>query len=253
MTASRVSGFARLARASGLSVLVGVGLCACSGTSATATARTTPASPVSTPSTTSMTAPSGSPTTSHTRTTQASPTTTAHPTVTSPSPPPAATVVKTFSPFNPTTGKADIPLSTTVTGYCWTGSIALVAPNAYRCMADNDIFDPCFTSAKVRGSVICADTPWESGTRLVLNKALPSSGNTGSTQPGWAMRLANGSRCVALTGTISFVDNVPMRYGCGAGGGQAGDLQQRGTHWSVDYLAPHAAALTRVDVTTVWG
>lgn len=233
-----------MALISGVAVLLAFGMSSCSddgtalaspsGSPHTITARRT--SPVPTGgATTSSTAPH----TSSSRQSSASPSTT----------PPTATAVKAFTPFDDT-GSPSIPITTARTGHCWTGSIALSAPKTYRCMAHNLILDPCFASSSHAGSVVCVEAPWKPGTTLKLNRPLPSLPSTGTTQSAWAIALTNGTKCVAITGMVQFVDDVPMRYTCGRG--QAGDLRHHGSPWTVAYAPPHATTTHRVGVATAW-
>lgn len=164
---------------------------------------------------------------------------------------PKATAVKTFTPFG-ANGKPTVRIKATRTGYCWSGSIALATPNTYRCMAHNLIFDPCFAPSHHSGSVVCVEAPWATGTKLKLNRPLPTTHSAGKKNTAWAVELANGEKCVAITGMVQFVDDTPMRYGCGAKGGQAGDLRHDGDRWSVAYAAPHDTTPSRVGVATLW-
>lgn len=242
---------------SALAAVVGLGLAACgdnatssttAGATGTATSAPTsaPTSGPATPATTSRTAPTTtSPGTRHTKATH-----TATGTATSKAQP-NTTVVKKFNAFD-SSGKPAIPIDATRHGYCWTGSIALDAPRAYRCMAHNQILDPCFVpSGGTHSFAVCVEAPWTKGTKLVLNRPLPRSGNTGPARPGWALKLANGDRCVAITGMVPFVDNIPMNYQCTAGG-RAGKLRHDSSRWTVAYVGPHAATPHRVVVATAW-
>lgn len=161
-----------------------------------------------------------------------------------------ATDVQQFTPFD-ATGKPAIPIASTRTGSCWESSIALDAPNAYRCMAHNAILDPCFAHPDhPDGFLVCVAAPWDAGTKLELTQPLPTP-TTRTLRP-WALELANGHRCVAATGTVSSVAGVTIDYFCDSNGG-AGGLKRNGSEWTIDYLPPHSTNLTRVSVTTAWG
>jgi len=104
-------------------------------------------------------------------------------------------------------------------GYCWTGSIA--APfrgDGWRCMAENSIFDPCFTIGE-GAFVACGANPAaaEPGFLLTLNQPLPT---VGSLQRGaapdniWLLLLPDGNYCTRFTGTRPFVGKRIASFGC---------------------------------------
>ena len=120
---------------------------------------------------------------------------------------PATTTVLIFS-----TGTMSI--EDTLQGSCWTSSIASPRPNAYRCMAGNAIYDPCFSSSANR--VSCPTDIFENrGIVMSLDKPLPAAGAAAATRP-WALLLQSGAHCTAGTGTI--VPGYP--FYCSGGGAE---------------------------------
>ncbi|HEV3153551.1 MAG TPA: hypothetical protein VGZ02_07095 [Candidatus Baltobacteraceae bacterium] len=87
-----------------------------------------------------------------------------------------------------------------IKGECWTESIASARADAYRCMAQNEIYDPCF---KVDAREVACPTPKDvtSGTRISLTKPLPAHTGTPANTV-WAMHLAGGGICSRGTGTL---------------------------------------------------
>src|SRR6266851_7791830 len=69
-----------------------------------------------------------------------------------------------------------IPTEQARSGDCQTNSIAVSRPGVWRCIADNEIYDPCFENSKLRGSVICDSNPARGTTGFILrlNKPLPA-------------------------------------------------------------------------------
>lgn len=159
------------------------------------------------------------------------------------SPKQASTLVHTFRP-----GVAR-PTST-ITGTCWTASIAVARSNAYRCLARNTILDPCFAASRKARVVDCYADPWTAPTRLRLTERLPSI-DTPTVNHLWALRLADGTRCVAVTGTVRIVGNVALTYSCG-GGAAAGLTPSTGPQRTAFFRAGPRADLRQVDVTDVW-
>jgi hypothetical protein len=90
----------------------------------------------------------------------------------------------------------------TVTGSCWTGSIASLRSDAYRCMTGNSIHDPCFTLGADTKSVVCpTNLVANSGIRISLRKPLPRA-NPSAPPNAFMMALAGGGRCNVGTGTV---------------------------------------------------
>lgn len=94
----------------------------------------------------------------------------------------------------------------TVSGYCWTSSIASPRSDAYRCMIGNTIMDPCFKiSAKV---VNCPQNlVTNTGTIIGLTKPLPASNPKTAAKP-WTFQVNGPTACFAGTGTV--VGNYPF-------------------------------------------
>jgi len=163
------------------------------------------------------------------------------------SPVSAATVTKTFSPYN-AAGQLTARTSATVTGSCWTSSIALSRPTAFRCISNNQILDPCFAPEHVSApkTVACFANPWTPGTLLTLTERLPAPDPGPRTTP-WALQLVDGIHCVALTGTVDQVGTLDLGYGCGlvASSGP-------GTAQSVELRTSPSAPLQSVAVSAAW-
>ncbi len=100
-------------------------------------------------------------------------------------------------------------------GSCWTNSIATPRDNAWRCMAGNEIFDPCFAFGP---AVVCGVNPAmaNEGFRLVLDKPIPSTpaAASGETNTGWLIQLADGTICNRATGARGMVDGQMTTYYC---------------------------------------
>jgi hypothetical protein len=152
------------------------------------------------------------------------------------------------------TGTLDVPVAAHRAGSCWTASIAVADPDAFRCLAGNTIEDPCFAPpAPARpSSVVCLPDPWSAGTVLSLTAALPTgSGRPRPSPTPWALELANGAHCVAVTGTVSTVAGVALNYHCG-GDRSAGLIRTGSVANRAEYAATTAGRLTSVAVTAVW-
>lgn len=172
-------------------------------------------------------------------------------------PAPVTTSLKVFGPWAADGSLAsDVPVTGKTNGSCWTSSIALSwDANAYRCMAGNEIYDPCFASAASTHEVACANSPWSGIELMTLTAPLPSGNGagTGGGQGGlWAVQLASGDRCVVGTGTGTEVGGQGLPYVC-ASGGFAGGVDQQHQPWTVEYAkSDSSGVLVTETVAVAW-
>jgi len=111
--------------------------------------------------------------------------------------------------FKPTTIPAE-----TQTGSCFASAIGLGREDAYRCMVDNQIYDPCF-AVDDAPTVVCGANPatGETGFVLQLTEPLPAP-DLGQVSMPWLVELADGQVCGLMTGTVLGVDDRIAPYGC---------------------------------------
>jgi hypothetical protein len=137
-------------------------------------------------------------------------------------------------------------------GQCFTTSITVPLAHVYRCFGHAEILDPCFANPTQTDprSVLCYLDPWSSARRLTVTTALPRPTPLPNPRP-WALQLANGARCVTVTGTVPINGTVALTYSC-SDGSAAGLDAGRGPLFTAEYgRAPHGT-LSRVAVTTMW-
>jgi predicted Ser/Thr protein kinase len=205
----------------------------------------TTSSPTSTTSTTPIVSTTSS--TSSTATTSSTSTTTT-PVVTQ-----APTATRLFSVESPS-GGLTVGIQQRASGSCFTGSIDLERPDAWRCTVGNTIYDPCFSLDQ--SHVVCPpDGPWGRTAVLVnLTAALPASGNTGAEAKGtpWAIQLANGARCLLLSGASNVIAGQRLNYGCTRGLGLYGDVNRSAPVWTIFGAGQHASSITPYAVAIVW-
>lgn len=144
-------------------------------------------------------------------------------------------------------------------GRCWTDSLASGRADAWRCMAGNQIFDPCFQLQGDDGAVICGASPPgdEPGFRLRLTEPLPARTTPPSDRP-WVLELANGVTCGFLTGATTGVGGERANYGCSDGWFILGEPEP-GEVWTanearIEITMDGPALLDSAEVTikTVW-
>jgi hypothetical protein len=163
----------------------------------------------------------------------------------------AVTVVRSFHAYDDH-GDLAVVVADVATGNCWTNSIADPVPGAYRCLSGNQIYDPCFAPPHPAQplEVACVPAPWARAEVLRITGALPSGKPLDGGRP-WALRLANGARCVAATGTVPQVQGVSLGYRC-TNGSYAALVAATSALRTAQYGTADASALSRVTVTTIW-
>jgi hypothetical protein len=133
--------------------------------------------------------------------------------------------------------------------------VATAGPRyAWRCLAGNDIYDPCFAppGASNVTQVACARSPF-SGVYL-LNLTTPlsksSSPRTTATYP-WYLVLSNGQQCDGFDGAgPPTVDGVTLDYVCKGGG--ASDPNYGTQAWTVQYGSNESGPLQSLTVVQAW-
>ena len=170
----------------------------------------------------------------------------------------AATSIKTkprvFRPFSPS-GRSLLRTKTRH-GLCFTGSLATVRRDAWRCFVGNGIVDPCFSSAHVSGSVLCPRAAWKrTGIRLKLRQPLPRPhGRKASIklQP-WGIQLVDGRHCGVVTGGTEAIAGLRANFGCGDNDWLWGFPNRSTEPWTI-FIAPAGATVlgTRVPIRRAW-
>jgi hypothetical protein len=156
-------------------------------------------------------------------------------------------------------------------GHCFIGSVAEpFRQDAFRCMVQNEIYDPCFKTLK-DGFVFCQTNPLVPEAFLIkLTKSLPLIQEVQNEQNNWAwfLKLKDGAYCSPFTGTRPIFEEKQIAYyGCNpsdnlpAGEKQVvlmGDLitgnvwtankailEKDGQNWKIK-------SLEKVEIDTVW-
>ena len=114
-------------------------------------------------------------------------------------------------------GKPAVRIRRTVNGSCFTGSLAINRRDAWRCMNGNLIYDPCFSSAKASGIVVCPTIPAQNtGVEVKLTKSLPRGNTAAPSTRGtpWAVQTTTGLNCLIDTGTGNVVQGMRSNYAC---------------------------------------
>ncbi|GCE30698.1 hypothetical protein KDA_61820 [Dictyobacter alpinus] len=122
-------------------------------------------------------------------------------------------------------------------GDCWVTSLAAPRNDAWRCMVDSVIYDPCFSSPAQKDFVLCDASPAgnTNGIKVKLTSPLPAStAENGDGKP-WVLHLSNGAYCTFMTGATSLVGDERVNYACTDNALIPG-FPKEGTVWTVHVL-----------------
>lgn len=140
-------------------------------------------------------------------------------------------------------------------GNCWRRSLANPArADAWRCQASDMTLDPCFEDTD---SLACVATPWSTKTALLeLEKPILKKNHrqvdVKTSQP-WGLELANGQRCIFMTGASSVVHNMRVNYSCDShSAGILGSVDRQSSVWSVSLYDYRTQKISKIPVTTAW-
>jgi len=119
------------------------------------------------------------------------------------------------------------------TGSCWSTSNVLNRIDAWRCIADNSIYDPCFNIPGNSQAVICDASPLSGSTgfKLNLTESLPARGSVSPVKSAWAFELADGTKCIFMGGATASFEGERVNYSCSDGWVILGELQE-GQVWT---------------------
>lgn len=153
-------------------------------------------------------------------------------------------------------GKPAIRITETVHGYCYIGSFAAVRDDAWRCISGNALYDPCFSSHKAKGIVLCPRAPWQrSGVEMKLTKRLPKPYAPKPSTSGlpWGIETTAGLKCVFATGVTTAIGGVRANYGCTSNEWLWGSPSRKPQPWTI-YIAPFNAKKlsTRAKIAVAW-
>jgi hypothetical protein len=154
-----------------------------------------------------------------------------------------------YHAWTPAGKRANLRITETVSGECWTQSLVTSRSDAYRCMVGNSILDPCFAPRIAHPQALaCASDPFSNRiVMLRIKKRLPSPNSTTQwlqphNQP-WGLRLTNGDECVFATGATDAVHGDRLNYACARDDRWIiGDVNQLTPLWtaqSSDYPSKH--------------
>lgn len=123
-------------------------------------------------------------------------------------------------------------------GHCREQSYKDKRDDAWRCEADNVVYDPCFVKKHdASNTVICPFAPWHQEAVMIslaapLDNTRHESLDMSKTPP-WAVELTNGKRCTRLATPVNDGKNEPAYYTCSENTHLVGDFYRCKGQWEV--------------------
>ncbi len=147
-------------------------------------------------------------------------------------------------------GKPAIHVTNTSRGHCVGGSSAINRSDAWRCFTGNFVYDPCFSSSKATGLVLCPVGPWTSaGVEIKLAAALTGAnkGKPSTSGNPWAVETTSGAKCELATGATSILDHRRANYFCQTGKDVLwGSPSRKSQPWTIFSAPATATKLTKM-------
>lgn len=125
-------------------------------------------------------------------------------------------------------------------GQCIEQSKLIKREDAWRCVAENQVYDPCFVQP-YKMEVICPSSPW-AHQAIQIKVAFPLDNkqhqplDMSRTLP-WAIELTSGDKCHAVDSNEQY-DGLPVRYRCERQSELIGHVQRCEGMWK---MLQHAA------------
>ncbi|ARG97113.1 hypothetical protein B6N58_05245 [Legionella micdadei] len=149
------------------------------------------------------------------------------------------TELKLYRPFADGT---PVVIKEVIPGQCWQQSQRIKREDAWRCVAANKVYDPCFV--KEYGShkeAVCPQSPWV-GDSVQINLSTPVD-NTQNTSLDmaeaypWAVELTTGEKCQAVDDGAVY-DGMKVHYQCNSQTVLIGRVQRCEAKWSILQRTP---------------
>jgi hypothetical protein len=164
------------------------------------------------------------------------------------------TALKLYRPFGEVVDQSSPIVKKIVSGECFAPSQLIVREDAWRCMAENKVYDPCFVKwVGKKTEAVCPQSPWMSDSVQIevtapLNNEHHKSLDMSQNFP-WAVELANGEHCQAVESKEEF-DSMPIRYRCSNQNVLIGYLQRCKPVWSMLEKTPDG--VITADFSRAW-
>lgn len=147
------------------------------------------------------------------------------------------TQLKLYRPYGEVDSSNKPEIIASLKGECFRQSSRIIREDAWRCVADEELHDPCFQRqlGKIT-EVLCVESPWiKKAIQLKTAQALKNTHHQrldrAMTLP-WALVLSSGVQCVAIDSTEE-IEGQPIHYRCSDQSLLFGVVQRCQEEWTI--------------------
>ena len=164
------------------------------------------------------------------------------------------TELSLYRPLTETTKQLPTVIADKKSGECWQQSQLIKREDAWRCIAEGHVYDPCFVRRfGTHLEAVCVESPWSSkGVQLSVTTPLNNNQHEtldmSRTFP-WAVELTNGQRCQAIESSAQY-DGLTVHYRCDENKELIGDLQRCNSAWKI--LQHTSNGIETVTIARAW-
>lgn len=166
----------------------------------------------------------------------------------------ADTELNFYRPMTETSKQPPLILVDQKKGVCQQQSKLIKREDAWNCVADNKVYDPCFVLPY--GShmeAVCPEAPWSSkGVKIKVTAPLDNKEHVpldmSRTYP-WAIQLSTGEKCQAVN-TNKEYDGLPVHYQCEGNSELIGHVQRCDNPWKI--LKHAANGVDTAQIVRAW-
>lgn len=164
------------------------------------------------------------------------------------------TELNLYRPFTETTKQPPMTIIAKQAGECYQQSLRIKREDAWRCIANTKVYDPCFVErfgSKIKA--ICIESPWSNqGIEITVLSPLDNrqheSLDMSKTFP-WALELSDGPKCWSVN-KPDLYDGLPVRYQCEGESSLIGHVQRCHNTWKMLQHSPNG--VLPVDIVRAW-
>ena len=164
------------------------------------------------------------------------------------------TELRLYRPMTQTPNHPQLHIVAKKTGECAEQSHRIKREDAWHCVADNQVYDPCFVQRfGTHLEAVCLYSPWSTkAIQIVVNHPLDETSQETldmSTTFPWAVELNHGERCYSIESKILY-DHLPVRYRCDNEAVLIGHVQRCDPEWKM--LQHNAQGISTVEIIKAW-
>ncbi len=164
------------------------------------------------------------------------------------------TDLRFYRPLTDTTKQVPVMIVAKKTGECGQQSHLIKREDAWRCVAEGKVYDPCFVQPF--GSyveAVCLESPWSNqAVQITVGAPLDNKQHEtldmSRTFP-WALELSHGEKCQAIESSEQY-DGLPVHYHCEGNTELIGHVQRCNSMWKMLQHAP--SGVEAVPIERAW-